>query len=312
MKTLLLSGVLFLLLLAMTPAVDAGCLSGDCVNGFGVILLDDGRKYEGHFKSGRQDGIGEMVFPAGDTYKGGWQDGAPSGRGVLRFKEGMVYDGEFIVGRRHGQGTLTMGNGTVYEGQWQDDMPNGQGRLTFPDGSSYSGGFLDGLRHGAATVIHPDGSSEKTFWQKGIQADRSAAPAAAAVNDSPLSEYASVSGDRVNIRSGPGKQEEILQSVALKTPLRILGRQDDWVEVQDFTGRTGWISANLLDGRQTVQVRVRRANLRQGPGSNFVVVGSSSYADILEVSGQDGEWYRVEGSDGASWINRELVWPFDY
>lgn len=50
------------------------------------------------------------------------------------------------------------------------------------------------------------------------------------------------------------------------------------------------------------------ANLREGPGTDFAIVGKAASGDTLQVAGQseDGEWYKL--ADGA-WIAAFLVGP---
>ena len=51
--------ILFISILALIQSVDTfakECLEGDCVNGFGILVLPDGSVYEGEFKNGAIDG----------------------------------------------------------------------------------------------------------------------------------------------------------------------------------------------------------------------------------------------------------------
>ena len=47
-----------------------GCISGDCENGQGTYIFDDGIKYEGDFKNGNLTGKGTIYWPNGNTYTG--------------------------------------------------------------------------------------------------------------------------------------------------------------------------------------------------------------------------------------------------
>ena len=44
---------------------------------------------------------------------------------------------------------------------------------------------------------------------------------------------------------------------------------------------------------QTVVVTGRTVNLRQGPGTQYAVVGSASAGDSLMVTGEAPDWYRI-------------------
>ncbi|MBF0295923.1 MAG: hypothetical protein HQL96_12105 [Magnetococcales bacterium] len=57
------------------PPPRKGCQEGDCRNGMGRFLYDDGSLYIGGWRNGRRDGAGEMRFPSGGGYHGVWQQG---------------------------------------------------------------------------------------------------------------------------------------------------------------------------------------------------------------------------------------------
>ena len=75
----------------------AGCIKGDCTNGYGTYTWADGEKYVGGFKDGKQHGQGTLTFASGDKYVGG-----------------------FKYGKGHGQGTFTFADGTVDNGIWKN------------------------------------------------------------------------------------------------------------------------------------------------------------------------------------------------
>ncbi len=57
------------------PPPRKGCQEGDCRNGTGRFLYDDGSLYIGGWRNGKHDGEGEMRFPSGGGYHGAWQKG---------------------------------------------------------------------------------------------------------------------------------------------------------------------------------------------------------------------------------------------
>ena len=46
------------------------CLSGNCENGAGVLLLDDGSRYIGQFKNGQLEGVGTRRYADGSVFQG--------------------------------------------------------------------------------------------------------------------------------------------------------------------------------------------------------------------------------------------------
>jgi hypothetical protein len=79
--------------------------------------------YEGQVNKGVYNGIGQLVYPNGDVYKGAYKNGLRCGTGICMF--GL--------------------NGALYKGEWRDDKPMGNGVLfTLPN--EVIEGRFDGYR----------------------------------------------------------------------------------------------------------------------------------------------------------------------
>lgn len=123
-------------------------------------------------------------------------------------------------------------------------------------------------------------------------------------------EYVSVTKDGVNIRSGPNTNDEVYWEVFKDFPLKVLERKGDWAKTQDFEGDTGWIWSPLLSSKKTVIVKVKKGNIRVGPGQNYEVVASALYGVVFTPGKTDGEWLQVTHADGTKgWLHQSLVWP---
>lgn len=123
-------------------------------------------------------------------------------------------------------------------------------------------------------------------------------------------EYGSVAKDGVNLRSGPDTNKEILWEVFKGFPLQVLDRQGQWAQVVDFEGDKGWIYAPLLAKQKTVIVKVKTANMRGGPGTNYEMVATVKYGVVFQPLEKDGEWVKVRHEDGTTgWIFEKLLWP---
>ncbi|MBC8316680.1 MAG: SH3 domain-containing protein [Desulfobulbaceae bacterium] len=123
-------------------------------------------------------------------------------------------------------------------------------------------------------------------------------------------EYVSISKDGVNIRSGPSTNDEIYWEVFKDFPLKVVTRKGDWAKTEDFEGDTGWVYGSLLNKKKTVIVKVKKANLRIGPGKNYEVVASALYGVVFYPGKRDGEWLQISHNDGTKgWVHASLVWP---
>ncbi len=111
-----------------------GCISGNCVNGYGTATYQDGYRYVGS-----------------------WKNGARNGQGTEYYSDGGKYVGHFVDGLRHGQGTSTASDGYVYTGQFANNQQNGQGRSSHADGQIQEGEFINGYLRSGKT-IYPSGN----------------------------------------------------------------------------------------------------------------------------------------------------------
>ena len=117
-----------LLILLCVPLIGWGqgkCISGDCENGYGTFIFDDGTKYVGEFKDGKRHGQGTCTYGKGklegSKYIGEWKDGKKDGEGTYTFPSGNTYVGEFKDNLFHGQGTFIHTDGKIEKGLWRND-----------------------------------------------------------------------------------------------------------------------------------------------------------------------------------------------
>jgi hypothetical protein len=102
-----------------TPKKDmgTGCISGDCKNGYGKYVYNNGY-YEGNFKNGYRNGKGKYYFDIGDFYDGNFSDNKFNGKGTYYYTNGERYEGEWSNQRYHGKGELFHLDGMVDIGYW--------------------------------------------------------------------------------------------------------------------------------------------------------------------------------------------------
>ena len=72
------------------------------MNGKGVFIWADGRKYEGEYKNDKKEGFGEFEWVNGKKYRGYWKNGKQDGEGEFYFpsnqkwKKGIWKEGQRI------------------------------------------------------------------------------------------------------------------------------------------------------------------------------------------------------------------------
>jgi hypothetical protein len=67
-----------------------GCISGNCANGYGKSIDEDGNIYEGNFVNNSFQGNGKFITAKGNKYEGNWVKGSPNGYGVLSTSAGKL------------------------------------------------------------------------------------------------------------------------------------------------------------------------------------------------------------------------------
>ncbi|WP_240192021.1 SH3 domain-containing protein [Desulforhopalus vacuolatus] len=125
---------------------------------------------------------------------------------------------------------------------------------------------------------------------------------------------ASVKGDNVNMRKGPGTNNSIVWAYDRGFPLKVITEKKQWVEVIDFEGDSGWIYRSLLSNAPHVIVKVNKGsrnkvNIRSQPGKKGKIIGQASYGVVFSRLEEKNGWLKVEHESGLKgWLKKSLVW----
>ena len=177
--------------------LNAQCISGDCQNGTGILLMPDGSRYIGEFERGNRHGMGTCHYPDGSVYRGQWSSDLPEGEGVKTLASGKVVEGVWSSGTldRHiqisptlfskklansdmpsgcisgncydGKGIYVYPSGSMYVGQFKGGEIHGIGVCYYADGSRYQGEWEHRYPHGEGTLTYSDGTSRTGAWNRG-------------------------------------------------------------------------------------------------------------------------------------------------
>ena len=160
------------------------CYSGNCENGFGILVLEDGRKLIGEFEDGEVKSHVICYYPNGDKYIGQWKFQTRNGHGLLKTdcqdQDGVWIDGSFVGvtkgvpdegcvsgNCKNGEGRFIYSNKTVYDGHFADGLADGYGVCYYSDGDIYSGQWKKHKSHGQGTMYYSTGQVVKGFWLDG-------------------------------------------------------------------------------------------------------------------------------------------------
>ncbi|MEM1118943.1 MAG: caspase family protein [Bacteroidota bacterium] len=80
--------------LAAKTTPDEGCISGNCVDGYGIyVYKNKSARYKGYFKGEQAHGKGTIRYANGDVYTGDWVNGYFEGKGILTLNDGKKISG---------------------------------------------------------------------------------------------------------------------------------------------------------------------------------------------------------------------------
>jgi hypothetical protein len=122
---------LIIVLLMAPTAVFSQCVMGDCENGVGTYIFEDGTIADGEWEDGELNGVGcEIIYNEEGEFQG-------------------MYDGEFKNDTYHGWGTETLYDDDgdllgTYVGNFVDNDYNGWGIWIWRDGTIEKGIYKDG------------------------------------------------------------------------------------------------------------------------------------------------------------------------
>jgi SH3-like domain-containing protein len=114
-----------------------------------------------------------------------------------------------------------------------------------------------------------------------------------------------VFANRVNIRSMPGDEGEIITQANYGDKLRAVEFTPEWVRILPPDGVTFWVHKPMLTGDE---VNANLLNVRAGAGVEHNIVGKLARGDKVERIGEKGDWIQIKPAGRLSvWISRSLV-----
>jgi hypothetical protein len=157
----------------------SGCVSGDCSNGNGTYVFDNGSKYIGMFNNGELHGYGTYQLLDGSRYVGNFARGKYNGYGTYYYADGRVDQGNWVDNKFSGSvaktgcntgdcndgiGTFVFENGNKYIGKFAAGQLQGYGTLFFTNGDKYEGQFMANKYEGKGKYTYKSGKIEDGLW----------------------------------------------------------------------------------------------------------------------------------------------------
>ncbi len=117
--------------------------------------------------------------------------------------------------------------------------------------------------------------------------------------------HGTVKSDKVNIRSRPDKNSEVVGQLAKGDGVEVLDRKGDWLKIALPAHAKCYVASKFIhDGASTGDA----VNIRCGPGANFKDVGKLAKGEKVEVVETAGDWTRIKPTAHcAGWVAAEFI-----
>ncbi len=125
-----------------------------------------------------------------------------------------------------------------------------------------------------------------------------------------------ITGDYVNMRSGPGTGYAVLGTYNNGTKMTITGQSGDWYKVS-YNGREGYVykqylsqsgtATQVTETQNTPAVTTAGVNLREGPSTAYTSKGVLAKGTAVTITGKSGQWYRVSWGGVSGYIYQDYI-----
>lgn len=172
--------IIFLSLTLLTVNLFSSAVTGDCVNGWGVKILDNGDICAGYWQNSSRTGWGTYYWKeTGGKYVGNWKNNNMDGFGTYYHKNNSIgFMGTWVNGNElisaidntklkatgvlygninNGYGFYAWDKGNKYDGIWKNSKKNGIGAYLFPNGEFCVGQFQDNQLNGTGVFSWANG-----------------------------------------------------------------------------------------------------------------------------------------------------------
>ncbi len=253
-----------------------GCLEGDCYNGFGVYVWNDGARYEGNFIEGKRNGEGVYYYSKGSKYVGTQENDRRHGWGTYYYASGSKYVGEWIFETKEGRGTF------YSKGQIAEKCIYVAGKCSQKQEIEVAGS--DDEKPPVISIIHPEVIALRNGGPRVVVKQQTIHIEGTASDESGI-EQVRTSGAISELSILDKRTTRFVGKVSLA-----IGQNNFWVEATDKAGNTIKEEFQIiyqLDPNAIVDVPVTGTD----PGSKppisekrtALVIGNATYAHVAKL-----------------------------
>jgi SH3-like domain-containing protein len=129
----------------------------------------------------------------------------------------------------------------------------------------------------------------------------------------PVPRFVSLKSDRVNVRGGPQKEQEVRWVYTRAgMPVEITAEYENWRRIRDWEGAEGWVYHSLLSGRRTAVVVPKAKDelvpLFENSDGEANVTAQLQSGVLASLKSCTGTWCRITGKGFEGFIRQERLW----
>jgi SH3-like domain-containing protein len=129
----------------------------------------------------------------------------------------------------------------------------------------------------------------------------------------PLPRFVSLKTDRVNVRRGPTRDNEVVWVYThVGLPVEITAEYGNWRRIRDWEGAEGWVYHSLLSGRRTALVMPKDKDalvpLYDAANRNSGVAAKLQSGVLASLKQCTGSWCHIASNRFDGWVEQNRLW----
>jgi SH3-like domain-containing protein len=120
--------------------------------------------------------------------------------------------------------------------------------------------------------------------------------------------FASLRSAETNVRAGPGQNYPIKFTFKLRgLPVRVINEYDNWNEIEDYEGQSGWVTQSLLTKKRTLMIRTEKTFINMHSKNNqksriIFRLENNVIGDYLKCV---EDWCGIKIKNKKGWVEKE-------
>ena len=129
----------------------------------------------------------------------------------------------------------------------------------------------------------------------------------------PVPRFVSLKADRINVRSGPGRDQDVRWVYTRAgMPVEVTAEFENWRRIRDWQGAEGWVYHSLLSGKRSAVVvptlKTELVPLHDSPDAKSAVVARLEAGVLGRLASCTGTWCEFRGKGFDGWIMQVRLW----